>query len=47
MKKKELLLEKELVNEEINEIADKLRSKALNDRQKNLDISEKVIFFIF
>ena len=46
-KKKELLLEKELINEEINEIADKLRTKALEDREQNIDISEKVKFFIF
>jgi chromosome segregation ATPase len=44
-KKKELLLEKELINEEINEIADKLRTKALEDREQNIDISEKVKFF--
>ena len=31
-----------LINEEINEIADKLRSKALEDREQNIDISEKV-----
>lgn len=40
--KKETLLEKELINEEINEIAEKLRKKALDDRAKNLDISEKM-----
>jgi chromosome segregation ATPase len=40
--KKEQLLEKELINEEINEIADKLKEKALNEREKNLDINEKV-----
>lgn len=40
--KKEVLLEKELINEEINEIAEKLRKKALEDRAKNLDISEKM-----
>ncbi len=40
--KKEILLEKELINEEINEIAEKLRKKALEDRAKNLDISEKM-----
>ena len=40
--KKEVLLEKELINEEINEIAEKLRKKALDDRAKNLDISEKM-----
>jgi chromosome segregation ATPase len=45
-KKKELLLEKELINEEINEIADKLRTKALEDREQNIDISEKVLFLI-
>ena len=47
--KKELLLEKELINDEINQIADKLRTKALDDREQNIDISEKVIlhFLIF
>lgn len=40
--KKEVLLEKELINEEINDIAEKLRRKALEDRSKNLDISEKM-----
>ncbi len=40
--KKELLLEKELINEEINDIAEKLRKKALEDREKNLDLSEKM-----
>jgi len=44
--KKELLLEKELVNEEINQIADKLRTKALDDREKNIDISEKVEIYL-
>jgi len=43
--KKEELLEKELINEEINEIAEKLRKKALEDRAQNLDISEKVILY--
>jgi chromosome segregation ATPase len=40
--KKEALLEKELINEEINDIAEKLRKKALEDREKNLDLSEKM-----
>jgi chromosome segregation ATPase len=40
--KKEQLLEKELINEEINEIADKLKEKALDEREKNLEINEKV-----
>lgn len=40
--KKELLLEKELINEEINDIAEKLRKSALEDRGKHLEISEKV-----
>lgn len=40
--KKEVLLEKELINEEINEIAEKLRNKALEDRASNLEISEKI-----
>jgi len=44
--KKEELLEKELINEEINEIAEKLRKKALEDRAQNLDISEKVYKYI-
>ncbi len=44
--KKEELLEKELINEEINEIAEKLRKKALEDRAQNLDISEKVKYII-
>jgi hypothetical protein len=39
--KKEELLEKELINEEINEIAEKLRKKAMDDRTKNIDISQK------
>jgi len=43
--KKESLLEKELINEEINDIAEKLRKKALEDRSKNLDISEKMNFY--
>jgi chromosome segregation ATPase len=43
--KKEQLLEKELVNEEINEIADKLKEKALGEREKNLEINEKVRLF--
>jgi chromosome segregation ATPase len=40
--KKESLLEKELINEEINEIAEKLRKKAMEEREKNLDVSEKM-----
>jgi chromosome segregation ATPase len=43
--KKENLLEKELINEEINDIAEKLRKKALEDRSKNLDISEKMNYY--
>ena len=38
--KKEKLLEKELINDEINEIAEKLRKKALEDRGKNLKINK-------
>ena len=41
-RKKEELLEKELINEEINDIAEKLRKQALDDRAKNIDISEKM-----
>lgn len=41
-RKKEELLEKELINEEINDIAEKLRKQALDDRTKNIDISEKM-----
>ena len=40
--KKEKLLEKELINDEINEIAEKLRKKALEDRGKNLKISKEI-----
>lgn len=40
--KKEQLLEKELINEEINDIAEKLRKKALDEREQNLEVSEKV-----
>ncbi len=40
--KKEQLLEKELINEEINDIAQKLRDKALENREKNIEISEKM-----
>lgn len=40
--KKEQLLEKELINEEINEIAQKLRDKASENREKNIEISEKM-----
>jgi chromosome segregation ATPase len=40
--KKEQLLEKELINEEINEIADKLKEKATNEREKNLEVNEKM-----
>lgn len=40
--KKEKLLEKELINDEINEIAEKLRKKALADRGNNLEISKKI-----
>ena len=43
--KKENLLEKELINEEINDIAEKLRKKAIEDRSKNLDISEKMNYY--
>jgi chromosome segregation ATPase len=44
--KKEILLEKELINEEINDIAEKLKNRALNERERNLEINEKVIYFI-
>jgi chromosome segregation ATPase len=40
--KKEILLEKELINEEINDIAEKLKQRALVDREKNLEINEKI-----
>ena len=40
--KKEALLEKELVLEEITNLADKLRQQALTGRQDTLELAEKV-----
>lgn len=43
--KKEQLLEKELVLEEITNLADKLRKQALEGRQGTLELAEKVNHF--
>lgn len=40
--KKETLLEKELVLEEVSSLADKLRKQALEGRQDTLELAEKV-----
>ena len=40
--KKEALLEKELVYEEVTNLAEKLRTKALDGRKSTLEIAEKI-----
>lgn len=40
--KKESLLEKELVYEEVTNLAEKLRTKALDGRKSTLEIAEKI-----
>ncbi|KAL4491397.1 hypothetical protein ABPG72_008053 [Tetrahymena utriculariae] len=46
-KKKEELLEKELILEEINNLSDKLRSEALDGRQVTLEVTERLNEFQF
>ena len=40
--KKEMLLEKELVYEEVSNLSEKLRKQALDGRKSTLEIAEKV-----
>lgn len=40
--KKEALLEKELVYEEVSNLAEKLRTQALDGRKTTLEINEKI-----
>lgn len=40
--KKEMLLEKELVCEEVSNLAEKLRNQALEGRKSTLEIAEKI-----
>ena len=40
--KKESLLEKELVFEEVSNLAEKLRNQALDGRKSTLEIAEKI-----